>query len=309
MASTPTSRYKVRKQGVGDNVNTWGETLLNIVLDTFDRGSKGYQSITMTGDTTLTWSDYSSSNQGQVAVLNLAGSLSSAANLVVPSTEWAWDSIINGTGQTVTVKTSAGTGIAIPNGRRVAVYCDGTDVYSSTPNYMPTDITETNNRDLVDFGALNTAIANVSVAGGTGPVYVSATDSTLGFLRAKLTTSISGALTLQLATLNAGGNEQVQISGSVGRNALTDGGTQAAGFTPTADYSYLCNCTSAGFTVALSSMTSPSVGSTLRLTKYGTAGGLFLAGTVNGNASGLTIASADEGVVEIDYTGASRGWV
>jgi hypothetical protein len=238
MASTPTSRYKVRKQGVGDNVNTWGDTLLNTVLDTVDRGSKGYQFITLTGDLTLSWSDYSSSNQGQVAILNLAGSLAASANLIVPSTEWAWDSIINNTGATVTIKTSAGTGIALPNGRRIAAYCDGTDVYSAVPNYLPVDIVETNNRDLVDFGALNTAIANVSVAGGTGPVRISSADTTAGFLRDKVTTSISGALTLQLGTLNPGGNEQLQISGSVGTSALSDGGEQTAGFNAASNTKY-----------------------------------------------------------------------
>jgi hypothetical protein len=203
MTDTATNRYKARQQSQGSNTNTWGDDKLNEVLRLLDRGSKGYESIAMTGDTTLSWSNYVATNSGQVAILKLTGSLSSAASLTVPSAEWNWDLIWNTTGQTVTVKTSAGTGVAIPNGRQVQVFCDGTDCYFATSNYLGLGITETNNLDLMDKLAVETAIATASLPATAGTVLVSATDTTAGYLGAKVAVAGDIALTTQ----NPGANE------------------------------------------------------------------------------------------------------
>src|SRR5688500_2712051 len=108
MTDSATARYGARQQSQGSNTNTWGDDKLNEVLRLFDRGSKGYQALAMTGSTTLTWTNYGATNDGQCAILKLTGSLSSGVNLVVPSVEWVWDLVWNATGQTVTIKTSAG---------------------------------------------------------------------------------------------------------------------------------------------------------------------------------------------------------
>jgi hypothetical protein len=208
MTDTPTDRYGARQQSQGSNVNSWGDDKLNEVLRLFDRGSKGVQSLAMTGSTTLSWTNYVATNDGQVSVLLLTGSLSSAANLVVPSREWAWDIIKNSTGQTVTVKTSAGTGVAIPNGRQVPVYCDGSDCYFATANYIGADITEANARDLMDKSAVETAIATASLTATAGTVLNSATDTTAGYVGQKVTAGTG----VDVATQNTGGNENLQIA-------------------------------------------------------------------------------------------------
>jgi hypothetical protein len=154
------------------------------------------QSLAMTGDTTLTWTNYVATNDGQVSVLLLTGSLSSAANLVVPSVQWQWDLIKNSTGQTITVKTSAGTGVAIPNGRQAQIYCDGSDCYFGTPNYIGAQITPTNNRDLMDKAAVENAIANSTIPAAAGTILISATDTTAGYAGTKLTDGYGIDLTL-----------------------------------------------------------------------------------------------------------------
>lgn len=207
MTDTATDRYKARQQSQGSNTNTWGDDKLNEVLRLLDRGSKGYQALAMTGDTTLTWTNYVATNDGQCSVLKLTGSLSSAASLTVPSTQWQWDVIWNTTGQTITVKASAGTGVAIPNGRKAAVFCDATDCYLSVPNILDS-ITLTNNRDSVDKLALETAIANASLPASAGTVLVSATDTTAGYIGAKI--DPDGDLTSSVAS--SGGNETLVLS-------------------------------------------------------------------------------------------------
>jgi len=175
MADSATSRFKARKQSLGSNVNTWGDDKLNDVLDLFDRGGKGYQAVALTGDVTWTWTNYSTSNAGQVAIVKFTGSLSSAATVTVPSTEWAW-LMWNAAGAAVTVSTSAGAGVTLQNGDRAILYCDGTDVVSIAPTLFPSgNITisgkidgltaGTASGEAVEYDQLNAAIA---AGGGSG---------------------------------------------------------------------------------------------------------------------------------------------
>ena len=218
MADTATTRMGLRKQSLGSNVNTWGDTKLNDGLDIIDRATKGYESVTMTGDTTLTWTSYATTNQGQVQTLKLAGSLSAAANLVIPSREWSFTAI-NATGQTVTVKTAAGSGVAIATGYQAALYCDATDVINATSRYAGgrignvTAATETT--DAVNKAQMDAAIAAATTSSTAGTVKITSTDTTAKFLATAVTTSITGYLTLQIGTIYPSSNEQLQFTGRV----------------------------------------------------------------------------------------------
>lgn len=313
MADNPTSRYLARKQSLGSNASTWGDTKLNDALDTFDRGSKGYEAVAMTGDTTLSWSNYTKTNSGQVSILKLTGSLSAAANLVVPSYEWNWDAIINATGQTVTVKTATGTGVAIPTGRQIPVYCDASDCYFGGQNYIGSDITLTNSRDLVDKGDLETALATIVVPAAAGTVLNSAADTTAGYLGQKLTTQISGVtttqlsglLTLQFSTINAGGNEQLALVRSAPYvGGYINDGVQTSQYTPVVGHSAVIDTTSGPFTINLTGMTTPQTEQSFKLTCVGGIDPYFL-GTLNGTSNSTASVS---GPKEFVYVGGTTGW-
>lgn len=234
MADAATSRYKARKQGLGDNTNTWGDTKLNDDLDIIDRGSKGYEAIAMTGDTTLSWANYTTNNSGQVANIKLTGSLSSVANLTVPSVEWVWNSINNQTGQTITVKTSAGTGVSIPTGYQAAVYCDATDCYFATPTRFGGNIyaggqvknlTDASaNQDAVSKLQMDNAIAAASISGTGNTLKVTSADTTSKYLNGALTTQVGGVTSLTVSVINPGANEQLLFE-----TTTTTATTSAAG--------------------------------------------------------------------------------
>jgi len=84
------------------------------------------KSIAGSGTTTL------SAAESRIDELKLTGALICAANVVVPTVA-AWYLVDNATtgAYTATVKTSAGSGIAVPQGTRALLYCDGTDVKSA----------------------------------------------------------------------------------------------------------------------------------------------------------------------------------
>lgn len=64
-------------------------------------------------------------------IITLAGALTGNVQIVAPNSQRDYTFINNTTGAyTVTVKTAAGTGIAIPQGQLQSVYCDGTNILS-----------------------------------------------------------------------------------------------------------------------------------------------------------------------------------
>jgi len=86
----------------------------------------GYVSITVsTADITLSYA------QAECRIIKLAGTPAAGRNIIVP-TAAAWWIIHNTTGQTMTIKTAAGSGYAIATGFKTIVYCDGTDVLQAT---------------------------------------------------------------------------------------------------------------------------------------------------------------------------------
>jgi hypothetical protein len=223
MVDSATARFGARKQSLGSNVNTWGDTKLNDVLDLFDRGAKGYQAIVMTGDTTLNWTTYATANQGQVQTVKLTGSLAAPANLIVPSREWAF-TVINAAGSTVTVKTAAGVGVAIPTSYQAALYCDGSDVGNAAPSLVAGALrisgavqvngrisnvdAAANGSDAVNKAQMDDAIALATFSASPGTLRVTASDTTAKFLNSAIT--VSGALTKSV--VNAGANEALEIS-------------------------------------------------------------------------------------------------
>ena len=205
MTDSPEARLLLRLQTTGSNTNIWGG-YLDTNQQMLSRASKGYQAIAMTGDQTISWTNYSLTNIGAVRTIKLTGSLSAVANLVVPSLEMDFN-IINSTGKTITVKTSAGTGIAVVNGARVALFCDAADVYQSSPTNISTFV-PTTDYDITTKTYVDTAIAAATFSSSPGTLRITAADTTAKFLSSAIT--VSGLLTKTI--VNPGANETLDLS-------------------------------------------------------------------------------------------------
>lgn len=142
MASTYSSNLKIELITTGEQTNTWGTTTNNNLGTALEEAIVGYGNPNFASDADLTIS-LTNSNSTQTArnfVLNVTSSLSltSTWNLIVPTIEKPYVVQNNTTGgQSIVVKTSAGTGVTVPNGKSVFVYTDGTNVVSAI-NYVPT---------------------------------------------------------------------------------------------------------------------------------------------------------------------------
>lgn len=129
MASTFSTRLRLEKQANGENDATWG-TKLDTVIELTDEAIAGWVSVTHddAASYTLTASN-SVADEARNMILHIVGTLTAARNVVCPTQEKLYF-IKNATtgGFAVTLKTTAGTGISVPNGKVMVLYCDGTNV-------------------------------------------------------------------------------------------------------------------------------------------------------------------------------------
>jgi len=132
MASTY-SDLKFELIGTGDQSGTWGTTTNDNFGTAVEQAITGFGNPIFTTDANLTISltNTVALQTARALVLNAtsSGSLTATRELVVPTIEKQYIVQNNTTGsQSITVKTSAGTGITITNGRKAHLYVDGTNV-------------------------------------------------------------------------------------------------------------------------------------------------------------------------------------
>ena len=129
MPSTFTSgKGQLEKQATGENNNTWGDKL-NAVIDAVDDITSGRLSKSVAGGSDVTLTSAESLHRFH----QYTGALTASINVIVPALEGYYDVFNNTTGDfSLTVKTSAGTGVAVPRGTKMVLYCDGTNVVKRT---------------------------------------------------------------------------------------------------------------------------------------------------------------------------------
>ena len=239
MADSTSARLLLRLMATGEQNNVWGG-YTNTSLQTIGRAAKGYQTVALTADKTVTHTNYSASNEGVVAYLKFTGTLSSPATVTMPSTETVVD-VYNVTGQALTIKTSGGTGPSIPNGTFMRIACDGTNFLNISTSNLPTAATVSGSitvagqvkglasgtaaTDALTKTQIETAIANASTT-GSGLVFNSASDTTSSYLNTKLLVGDG----LSKATNNAGANETLTLTNSGFGKSLVSSNDTTAGF-------------------------------------------------------------------------------
>ena len=143
MASTY-SQYKIELIGTGEEAGQWGTITNNnfgsatpCTYQGFEQAIGGKATIDLSagGTIALTLTNSNAAQNARALFFDLGGSPSGAVTLQVPAIQKSYI-VKNGSGQTVTVEISGGTGVAVPNGSTTAVYADGTNVVTAL-NYAP----------------------------------------------------------------------------------------------------------------------------------------------------------------------------
>jgi len=204
MASTY-SNIKIQLMATGENTTTWGD-VTNVNLGTaLEEAIVGSASVAFSNaSVTLTLTDTNATQSARNMRLNLTGTATSGYNLVLGSGCQINKPYIinNGTDGTITVKNTTGSGIAVPAGKTMWVYNNGTNVVDAVTHL--TSLT------------LTTALPVAS--GGTGSNTASGARTNLGL--GTIATQNSNAVTI------TGGS----ITG-ITDLAVADGGTGASTLT------------------------------------------------------------------------------
>lgn len=130
MASTY-STLKIELIGTGEQSGTWGTTTNTNLGTAIEEAIVGSADVSFTSaDVTLTLTDTNAAQIARNLRLNLTGTSGGARNLILGSGCQIEKPYIvnNGLADTVTVKNTTGNGVAVPAGKTMWVYNNGTDV-------------------------------------------------------------------------------------------------------------------------------------------------------------------------------------
>ena len=118
----------------GELSGTWGDTVNDSVTNMIEEAIAGRKTINSWSSNSATLSTANGATaESRAAMLNLTDTgtaLTGAATVICPTLSKVYI-VRNDTGQTVTVKTSSGTGVAVTDGNTAFVHCDGTNVVES----------------------------------------------------------------------------------------------------------------------------------------------------------------------------------
>ena len=255
MASTYSANLKIELIGTGEQSGTWGSTTNTNLGTALEEAIVGRATATFAtdADLTLTLTNTNATQIARAFALRLESSvnLTATRNLIVPAINKPY--IINNQttgGQSIVVKNATGSGVTIPNGKRVAVYNNGTDVLT-TIDYFPTlsvgGTTIPTGKTLVDTDSSQTltnktvALGSNTVSGTIAQFNTALTDADFATLAGTetLTNKTLTSPSISGATLTDGtANGVLYLNGSKavssGSGLVFDGSNLGLGVTPSA---------------------------------------------------------------------------
>ena len=206
MASTY-STLKIELIGTGEQAGLWGATTNTNLGTALEEAIVGSADVSFSSaDVTLTLTDVNTTQVARHVRLNLTGTSGGARNLILGS-GCQIDKpylINNGLADTVTVKNTTGTGIAVPAGKTMWVYNNGTNVVDAVTH----------------LSSLTLGTALPIASGGTGSTsttFVNLTTNVTGDLpfsnlaqgSALSVLGVTGNATADVASIAAGTDNQV----------------------------------------------------------------------------------------------------
>jgi len=297
MASTYSTNLAIELIGTGDQAGAWGNTTNTNLGTLIEQAISGYvtQAVATGTDTSITIPN-GASGVARNMFIELTGTGGASTNLIVPSNKKLYFIYNNTSSGQVTVKVAGQTGVSVPNGKKVVLVCNGTDIVNGL-NYI------------ADFGTNSFTVTNLTATSATITTLTSTSAgiTTLSGTSANITT-LSGtnfsvtSLTLTNALGVAQGgtgntaapsNGQLLVGNGTGFTLNTLNGGPGVGLTNAAGYITI-TATGTGF-IASVNATSPlqSTGTqsiTISIASSTGSGAVVLA--TNPTISSLTLTNA-----------------
>ena len=230
MTTQYTSTLKLALPVQGELSGTWGDVVNDNITSMIEEAIAGRSVINTwtTNSHTLTTADGTTS-ESRAAMLEFTDTgtaLTGNATVVCPTASKIYIAKnAVGSSRTVTLKTSAGTGIAIPDGKTMLLFCDGTNVVEGVTNIESLSVggyTVSLAGALTTAAAFTTAGANALTLTTTGATNV--TLPTTGTLA-----TLAGTETLTNKTLTGPTISSPTLTGSISATDLTISGNTTIG--------------------------------------------------------------------------------
>jgi hypothetical protein len=267
MASTY-SDLKIELIGTGDQTGTWGTTTNNNFSVAISEAITGSADVAFSSaDVTVTLTDTAAAQTARNLRLNLTGTSGGARNLILGSNCQIEKLYLvnNGLADAVTVKNTSGTGIAVPAGKSMFVFNNGTNVVDA----------------ITHLSSLTLGTALPVASGGTG---VTASTGTVAVVLSTSPTLITSTFT--------GYTETVVAIGTVGAShtfVISTGTVQTATLTASTPCTFTMPTATAGTSFVLKLTQAASGMTTATFTGVQFANGT--APTITATASAVDIIS------------------
>jgi hypothetical protein len=272
MPSTFTSSLRLTLPATGENAGTWGNLVNTGITTLIDTSIAGTASITVAGtDYTLT-NNNGTTDEARAMIINATGTPGAARNVICPAASKMYIFRNNTTGGfAMTLKTSGGSGIAVPAGQSRLLYCDGTNVVEA----------------LNAFSSLTLGSALGVASGGTGAATFTANNVLLG---------------------NGTSAFQVVAPGTLNNVLYSNGTTWVAGPLPSASAVSSFSAGTTGFTPNTATTGAITLAGTLAVANGGTGqttytNGQLLIGNTTGNTLTKATLTAGTGISITNGTG------
>ena len=181
----------------GTETGNWG-TITNLNLTAIQQAISETASVAFSSaDETLTLTDTNTSQTARNLRLVCTGTSGGARNLNVPDVDKLY-LVTNNLADTVTVKTVAGSGIAVPTGKSAILYCDGVNVVSPIDYLNSVALLGTPTAPTAAPGTDTTQIASTAFANASASAAVVAERTAPATLENKtlsLTTNVISGIT------------------------------------------------------------------------------------------------------------------
>jgi DUF2075 family protein len=139
MATQYTSILKLALPTQGELSGSWGTVVNDNITQMVEQAIAGLATInTWSSESHTLTSANGATSESRCAMLVLANAgaaPASAASVICPALTKTYI-VKNGCGQAATLKTSSGTGIAVPNGKTMLLFCDGTNVVEAVDHVV-----------------------------------------------------------------------------------------------------------------------------------------------------------------------------
>jgi hypothetical protein len=212
MAST-WSALKFELITTGEQSGTWGDTTNTNIGTAIEEAITGSVDVPFSsGTVTLTLTDVNTTQAARNLRLNCTGTTGGARDLVVPAIEKFYI-VNNGCADTITIKNSTGSGVAVPSGKTMVVFNNATnvlDVVSYLTSLTTPAATITGG---TIAGVTQLDVAGTSAAGATLKLYED-TDNGTNFVGLKASNTIASNVTFTLPAADGTNGQAVITDGS-----------------------------------------------------------------------------------------------